>query len=69
MFREDYDREGLEVVLELPRDDEENEHQFFQPLVFGLWSIHGMSDVVDRLLDAFIFTNRAPLTADSETTK
>jgi len=29
MLCEDRDRESLEVLLELSRDDEESEHQFF----------------------------------------
>ena len=47
MLREDCDQESLEVVLELPRDGEEGEHQFFYPLISGLWSIHEIADVVD----------------------
>ena len=55
MLREDCDQEGLEVVIELSRDDEESKYQLFQPLVSGLRSIHGMADVVYRLLYAFFF--------------
>ena len=55
MLREDRDWEGLEVVFELPQDDDESKYQLFQPLVSGLWSIQGMA--VCQLLHAFFFPN------------
>jgi len=36
MLGEDCDREGLKVLLELPKDDEESQHQLLKPLVSSL---------------------------------
>ena len=69
MLHENRDQEGLEVMLEPPRDDEESEHQFFQPLVSGLWSIHGMVDINTGFWAPSSSRIRAPLTADSETAR
>ena len=69
MLSEDRDRESSEVVLKLPRDDKESNHQLFQPLVFGLWSIHRMADVVHGFWTPLSSRIRAPLSADSETAK
>jgi len=58
MLCKNRDWKSLKVVLELPLDDEENEHKFFQPLISSFWSVHEMTDVVQQLLNAFIFTNQ-----------
>jgi len=58
MLGKDCDREGLEVVFELPRDDEESHHQLFKPLVSGLGVGHGMTDVVHWLLGTLVLPNQ-----------
>jgi len=58
MFSKDCDRKGLKVVLELPRDDEENLHQLLEPLVSFLGVVHEMADIVNQYLDAFILLNQ-----------
>jgi len=46
------DGEGLKVVLQLPRGDEESEHYLFNPCVPCLSVDQCLADTVERLLDA-----------------